>query len=263
MTTYLWNSKDIIEKRLKVSFHVLMLLDYDGTLTEFAKKPNHAILPAKTKKILNKLKLIKQLTLGIVSGRGVYDIKKLIGIEDIVYSGNHGLEWEIENVVYVMPGISETRELYLKILNNFGPLEKKYKGIFIEDKNLTISIHYRMLHKDLRPAFHEEFENFIVPYLQSPLIKLLKNKMVFDIMPNVKWGKGGFINWLISTQKSSPLTIYIGDDRTDEDAFSELKDAITIKVGSGETEANYFLNDINDAIKFLEWACDNLQEETD
>ncbi|HUQ85512.1 MAG TPA: trehalose-phosphatase [Candidatus Limnocylindrales bacterium] len=259
----MWKSKDIVEKRLKVSFHVLLLLDYDGTLTEIAKKPHHAILPAKTKKILNDLKLFKQLTLGIVSGRGVYDIKKLIGIEDIVYAGNHGLEWEIEKVVYVMPGISETRELYLKILSAFGPLEEKYKGIFIEDKNLTISIHYRMLNKDLRPSFLEEFENFITPYLDSPLIKLLKNKMVFDIMPNVKWGKGGFINWLISTQKSSPLTIYIGDDRTDEDAFSELKDAITIKVGSGESEANYFLHDIDDTVKFLEFVCKSLTENTD
>ncbi len=180
-----------------------------------------------------------------------------------MYAGNHGLEWEIENVVYVMPGISETRELYLQILNAFGPLEEKYKGIFIEDKNLTISIHYRMLDKDLRPTFIEEFDNFIRPYLASPLIKLLKNKMVFDIMPSVKWGKGGFINWLISTQKSSPLTIYIGDDRTDEDAFSELKDAITIKVGSGETEANYFLHDINDAVKFLEFVCESLTENSD
>ncbi len=263
MTTYLWKSKDIVEKRLKVSYDLLLLLDYDGTLTEIAKKPHHAFLPEKTKKTLNKLKHIKQLTLGVVSGRGVYDIKKQIGIEDIVYAGNHGLEWEIENEVYVTPGISETRELYLKILNDFGSLEKKYKGIFIEDKNLTISIHYRMLHKDLRPAFLLDFENFIGPYLESPLIKLLKNRKVFDILPNVKWGKGSFINWLISAQKSPPLTIYVGDDRTDEDAFSELKDAITIKVGKGKTEANYFLNDIDDNIKFLDWVYEKLQENTD
>jgi trehalose-phosphatase len=263
MTMYLWNSKDIIEKRLKVSFHILMLLDYDGTLTAIAESPKNAKLSEETKKVLNKFKDLEQLTLGIVSGRGVYDIKKQINIKDIVYAGNHGLEWEIDNVVYVTPGISETRELYLKILNDFGPLEKKYKGIFIEDKNLTISIHYRMLKKSLLPAFLVEFDDFINSYLESPLIKLIKNRMVFDIMPNVKWGKGSFINWLISTQKSPPLTIYIGDDRTDEDAFSKLKDAITIRVGKGETEANYYLNDIDDTMKFLRWTYEKLTEDTD
>lgn len=253
MTKYLWKSINEIEKNLQKSRHILLLLDYDGTLASIANIPQDTKLPEETKAILDKLKTIEQITLGIVSGRGIYDIKKQIGIPEIVYAGNHGMEWEIDKKIYVMPDIGKTRELYLKILSGFSDLENKYKGVFIEDKQVTISIHYRMLDRKLEPAFLREFETFISPHLNSPLIKLLKSKMVFDILPDVKWGKGTFINWLISTRKISPLTIYIGDDRTDEDAFSELNDAITIKVGKGETGAKYYLNDTKDTILFLEW----------
>jgi trehalose-phosphatase len=253
MIKYIWKSIDEIEKKLYRSKHVLLLLDYDGTLASIENMPQETQLPHDSKEILIKLNESKHITLGIVSGRGIYDIKKQIGIPDIVYAGNHGLEWEIDKKIYVMPGISKTRELYLKILNKFSELEDKYTGIFIEDKQLSISIHYRMLSKNMQPAFHEEFENFIKPYIKSKLIKILKSKMVFDIMPNVKWGKGSFISWLISTRKISPLTVYIGDDRTDEDVFKELKKDITIKVGNGESDAKYYLNDPLDTLKFLEW----------
>lgn len=46
--------------------------------------------------------------------------------------------------------------------------------------------------------------------------------------------------------------IYIGDDVTDEDAFRVLDaDAITIKVGPGETAAKYRLGDVNDVVDYL------------
>jgi trehalose 6-phosphate phosphatase len=253
MTKYIWNEISEVEKKIRSASFILLLLDYDGTLIKIKKDPHKASLPRATKNILNKIKVANKLTLGVVSGRGVYDIRKQVGIDDIVYAGNHGLEWEISKKIYVMPGISKTRELYLTILSTFSDLEKKYKGIVIEDKNLTLSFHYRMVDKKKQQKFIDAFEEFIKPYLKTKLIEVVRNKMVFDILPNVNWGKGSFINWLIKTKKSNPLTIYIGDDRTDEDAFSELKDAITIKVGKGETHANYFVNDIEDTSKFLLW----------
>lgn len=250
---YLWKSLDIIEKRLKSSARVLLLLDYDGTLSKIATTPQKAVFPQKTKVLLEKLTLTKQITVGIVSGRAISDIKKHVGISHIIYAGNHGLEWEIDGTTHVVPQINKALAMYIPILSGIKAFEGQYKGVYIEDKKLTISVHYRLLDKKSYPAFSRAFHFFIQPYLDSSRVKLIKGKKVYDVKPNIEWGKGGFVNWLIKRRKNPTLTIYIGDDKTDEDVFATLKNAITVKVGKSKSEASYYLKNPADTLRFLEW----------
>lgn len=69
-----------------------LLLEYDGTLAPIAPHPDLAVLPPETKSILQRLSNHSDLYVVIVSGRSVENVKKMVGIENITYAGNHGLE---------------------------------------------------------------------------------------------------------------------------------------------------------------------------
>lgn len=69
-----------------------LLLDYDGTLAPIAPHPDLATLPQETKNVLQRLSNISDVYIAIISGRGVENVKNMVGIEGITYAGNHGLE---------------------------------------------------------------------------------------------------------------------------------------------------------------------------
>ena len=69
-----------------------LLLDYDGTLSPIAPHPDLATIPEETKKVLVRLANLSDVFVGIISGRGVNNVKEMVGIEGITYAGNHGLE---------------------------------------------------------------------------------------------------------------------------------------------------------------------------
>ena len=78
--------------------------------------------------------------------------------------------------------------------------------------------------------------------------------MVLEIIPRTKWHKGAAARWINSQLSAAPtLSIYVGDDTSDEDAFRALSDAITIKVGKGATDARYRVPDPTVVRELILW----------
>ena len=92
---YLWDEITDIKKFLGVYDKIVLLLDFDGTLTPIVKPPNRAELSKSMRNLLIKLSKKQGFYLAILSGRTLKDIKKKIGLPNIIYGGNHGLEGEI------------------------------------------------------------------------------------------------------------------------------------------------------------------------
>ncbi|MBI5298673.1 MAG: trehalose-phosphatase, partial [Deltaproteobacteria bacterium] len=69
-----------------------MFLDFDGTLSPIAGDPNDAILPPDVKRWLQKLSKKRNIKIGIVTGRALPDIKQKVGLKNIIYAANHGME---------------------------------------------------------------------------------------------------------------------------------------------------------------------------
>ncbi|MDP3987975.1 MAG: trehalose-phosphatase [Candidatus Levybacteria bacterium] len=235
-----------------------LFLDFDGTLASINERPGDVFLPSKTKQILLDLKEKSGFYLAIISGRGLEDLKSKVNIPNITYSGNHGLEWEID-------GKKESRfikKIKFKMLANLKKriekLKLEFKGVYVEDKKITISIHYRVVAQDQLEAFKKKIEKLIKPYVQSGKLIVMRGKKVYSIRPKAGWNKGMFSKLLVeqlSKKKASKLLpIYIGDDTTDEDAFLRLKEGITVKVGeSSESCAKYYVEDIIEVVEVLEW----------
>lgn len=254
---YLFSQFSKIKELLNNKF-ILLLLDYDGTLTPIVATPSKAIIHKDTKELLKKLSRSSYCKTGIISGRKLEDIKNIVGLDGIIYAGNHGLEIEGPKIKFESQISPRLKSIICNIAINMRKRLSGIKGALIEDKGLTLSIHYRLVGKKDVPAFEKIIFEVINPYIARDKIKVNSGKKVYEIKPPVKWDKGKAALRFLSRQQfisgvKNVLPIYIGDDVTDEDVFKALKrKGLTVFVGKpGNSKADYYLKNTEEVTKFL------------
>lgn len=237
---------------------ILLFLDYDGTITPIVNRPEMAALSIETKGLLRRLSELKNLKIVIISGRSLEDLKRCVGIKDIIYVGNHGLEIEGPKIRFKSPVSPEFRTILDEIKERLVRALSSIGGIFVEDKALTLSLHYRLAKKKAESKIKSIFRLVTKPYLAKKSIHITGAKMAFEIRPPIRWDKGKVTLWLLARQRfivkeEGLIPIYIGDDITDEDAFKALEGkGLTIFVGRpSSTSAKYYLNNTDEVSEFL------------
>ncbi|MFZ2189828.1 MAG: trehalose-phosphatase [Candidatus Magasanikiibacteriota bacterium] len=253
---YLFNNLLEIEKKLYLSEGILVMFDFDGTLSPIASTPYKAILP---KKIKNRLiKCSKKFPLVVISGRSLKDIKNKVDIKDLVYAGNHGLEWQIGKKINSIPVPKSTTKLLSNIKQKLQKIKQKYPGILIEHKSLSCAIHYRQLNPKLITCFKKDINNIIKPLNNNNVLEVLKEKKVIELKPNIDWDKGKFAlfihEYFQNKLKLKLLPVYVGDDKTDEDVFTALQSGLTIRVGiNKKSSATFYIKKQEQIILFIDW----------
>ena len=254
---YLFSKFKKIAAKLSGKF-IFLFLDYDGTLAPIVNKPEKAVISKETKELLKKLLDNPRFKLSVISGRSLKDIKDRVGINGIIYVGNHGLELEGPKIRFRSPFPSKYRTTLDRIKDDLSRKAGVVKGVFLEDKGLSLALHYRLVDKKQVPMLKTLFHEAVIYYLVKNEIKIKEGKKVLEVRPPVDWDKGKIISWLLARQKfavsnSLVMPVYIGDDMTDEDAFIALKNkGITIFVGKpGKTQARYYVKDTNQVSEFL------------
>ena len=234
----------------------ILFLDYDGTLTPIVKKPPLAVLSKARRTILKKIAKTTHITIAIISGRMLSDLKRRVGISGIYYAGNHGFEIQGPKIKIVHPKARLAKPILREIKAELKKRLKDIKGIIVEDKILTLSLHYRMARPKNFRRIKKIFSEIVRPYQRTEKIRVTRGKKVLEIRPDIEWNKGRAVLWLLKKlgKGSKVLPIYIGDDRTDEDAFLALKNlGLTIRVGkSKKTHAQHCVKNVNEVYMFLE-----------
>jgi len=248
---------DVIAARIKEAEHILLLIDYDGTLTPIVERPELANLPPQAKECLQELAESPRLTLGIISGRSVENLRGKVGIKGIIYVGNHGLEIEGPGITYVNPVARKTKPFLHSLCRDIGKELTGIKGAIIEDKGLTLSLHYRLVDESRVEELNRIFFEITKPLTASGRIKVSKGKKVYEVRPAVDWNKGKAIAFIAQNfnWEGETLMIFLGDDITDYDGFRMVDDSggISIYVGEGDTEtvAQYLLHSTKETYQFL------------
>lgn len=241
--------------QLKKTDKVFLMSDFDGTLSPLAASPGIARLPRPTYSVLKDLSKNKNILIAIISGRVLKDIKKKIGIKNIIYVGNHGLEMAGPGIKFIHKKALSARPALQEIKKRIKKIKKDFKGLLIEDKSLSLSIHYRRVKQGHLKNLHNIFREITRPFCSKNKIRVFSGKKVFEIMPPVKWGKQEAVNLLVKRYcRRYKNFIYLGDDRTDEDAFRALrKKGITVRVGGPKKNslAKFYLKDSKAVLKFL------------
>lgn len=252
---YLFSEQKKIETKIRKAKSILLVCDFDGTLVCIKPTPKLVRLPKKTKKLLSLLAKDKRNSVGIMSGRPLSEIRKIIGLDNIFYTGNHGFEIKLpKRKKFIHPQAKKTRYLIKSLAKEFAGLLSGYKGLLIEDKIYTLSIHYRNCLRGQIASLKKDVRRVCLPLIKEKKIRLTLGKKVIEIRPPVDWNKGKALSWIENKLKIyKALTIYIGDDRTDEDAFAQIRRGLAIYVGRKKkySSAKFYLFNPNQVIEFL------------
>ena len=262
---YLFSNWESIKKTIGNRF-IYLFLDYDGTLSPLSQVPGKAIMSERVKEVLSKLSNMSNCKIAIVSGRAVNDISKRVGLKKIVYVGNHGFEIRGPKINFKSPISRRFRNILEEIISKLKKNLLSFKGVLIEDKGFSITVHYRLADKKDIAAIESEFYASLFLYEFRNNVQIKAGKMALEVRPPIPWNKGLVVLWLLGRRlfamrdkKENVIPIYVGDDITDEDAFESLIDkGITIFVGSPKnTKARFYLKDTGEVTKFLELILNN------
>jgi alpha,alpha-trehalase len=244
--------KEVIAKRLHEGVPGIFL-DYDGTLTPIVQDPTKALLSMRTRTIIGKL--AEHWTVVIVSGRGLEDVKEMVGLGSVFYSGSHGFSIEGPGKCFV----EQRGQEFLPALEAAGAeLDRAFTaipGARVEHKPFAIAIHYRQVDEKYVPEIERRVEEVCRRYAT---LRKTTGKKIFELRPAMDWDKGKALLYLIDkfgVDGSRIVPLFIGDDTTDEDAFRAIeKRGISIVVGDEDrsTAALYRLRDPKEVTDFLE-----------
>jgi trehalose 6-phosphate phosphatase len=242
-----------ISARISCAPHILLCSDFDGTLAPIADEPSTAGLSLPIRRVLRKLAANERISVAIVSGRELADVRKLVGIPGLIYAGNHGLEISGAGFFFIEPTAASFIERLETLAADLGRGLQHIPGAIVENKGLTLSIHDRLVAEENR----REVFDIVCAAVRSALLslKLTAGNRVHEVRPPVEWNKGIAVRWIAEKiAKPGCLIVYIGDDVTDEDAFAALPDGVTVKVGNQlPTAAQYKLDGPERVQQFLEW----------
>ena len=239
---------------------VLLACDFDGTLAPIASRPEDARILPESASVLNRLAELPSCSVAIVSGRALADVRALAGIDGVIYSGNHGMEIQGPGIDVTDGAASSLRPAMKRLRQELASMVGRYEGAFVEDKSLSLSVHYRLVSDHLESEFEMAVHGTCKDLLTSGEVIVVRGKKVLDIRPAVAWDKGKAMRFLRETADEmagggAHLPIYVGDDTTDEDAFREVNAAggVSVCVGPQDrpTEADWRLDSPTDVTWFL------------
>jgi trehalose 6-phosphate phosphatase len=249
-----------IADRIDRAETILLGLDFDGTLTPIRQHPDDAVLSKPVRELLDRLARVSRVTLMIVSGRSLVDVASRVGLPELIYAGNHGLEIKGPGVEFVEPTASALADRLRELSGRLEALLAEIPGSLVEPKGLTTSVHYR----NVAPEHADHLARIVRETVEADTTRfvLSAGHAVWEIRPPVRWHKGDALLWIIRQLEdcTSPLVFFLGDDRTDEDAFASLPDHVTVRIGSPDdpTLARFRLPDPDSVHVFLEWLADRL-----
>jgi trehalose 6-phosphate phosphatase len=200
---------------------LVLLLDFDGTLAPIVDRPEMAAMPEATRRALGRLMRMDGVEVAVVSGRGLADVRERAAIEGIAYAGNHGMEIHGPGVDRVHPQAAAARPALERAKAQLTAVVAQVPGGWVEDKELTLSIHFRQAPPERVPQLTQQVA---LVTAMTPGLRMTTGKQVLEVRPAVDWDKGKAVLFLLAQMKppAGAAVLYLGDDRTDEDAFRAL-----------------------------------------
>ncbi|OBJ05570.1 trehalose-phosphatase [Mycobacterium alsense] len=202
----------------------VVLLDFDGTLSDIAAHPDAATLVDGAGEALRAL--AAQCPVAVVSGRDLTDVRERVKVDGLWYAGGYGLElMEPDGTRHENAGdgaveaLTHAAQLLVAALRGVS-------GIAVERKRFAIAVHYR----NARPEDAERVIAVTRELGRSRGLRVTAGRKVIELRPRIDWDKGTTLAWLLERivggdggDPQAVLPLYVGDDITDEDAFDAIQ----------------------------------------
>lgn len=195
--------------------------DVDGTLSPIAPSPESAQLLPGVRELLDRARSVFDLV-AAVSGRAAQDAARLVGLPGLTYVGNHGMErLEPDGTLHILPAAAPYTDDVRTALDAVErTLSPRYPGLRVERKGVTGSIHLR---NAANPDAAEQAVATMLAQIAEPAgLRITRGRRVVELRPPIAVDKGVAIAELIHAHGLT-AALYLGDDRTDIDAFQALR----------------------------------------
>ena len=231
--------------------------DVDGTLAEIQPRPELVTIPPRSLVALEHLHL-SQIPLAVISGRPLSQLDDLLSPLRLPAAGVHGAERRTAE--------GETRNLALDkdvfeaIQRELAHACAQHPGLTLENKTIAFALHFRLA-PELEETARALAEDFVERY--GDVLTLQPGKCVFELKPRGA-SKGEVIRTFMQEAPFKGRTpVFVGDDLTDEAGFKVVNElgGLSIKVGTGPTEATQHLDSVEAVGDWLERLLDALSEQ--
>ncbi|MGH9515012.1 MAG: trehalose-phosphatase [Terriglobales bacterium] len=243
------------------SGRVAVFLDYDGTLTPIASRPEEAVLSNSMRAVLRAL--ATNVPVAIMSGRELEDVRLRVDIDAIVCGGSHGFD--------IAGSRGLRRQMATEFLPDLDMAEKELRealdglpGALVERKRFSLAAHYRNVSENDVSKVERAVSEVAARHRE---LRKIDGKKVYELLPDIDWDKGKAVLWLLETlglesRSGGVRPVYIGDDTTDEDAFRALEQCgvgIIVSEKPQPTAARYSLKNPLEVERFLRVLTDHLR----
>ncbi|XP_021900663.1 probable trehalose-phosphate phosphatase D [Carica papaya] len=244
---------------------IVMFLDYDGTLSPIVDDPDRAYMTNEMKKAVKDV--ARYFPTAIVTGRCKNKVRSFVKLAGLYYAGSHGMDIKVPsksskynkgNQAVLFQPASEFLPMIDKVYKTLIEKTKSIPGAKIENNKFCVSVHYRCVDEKRWDTVAEQVKLVLNEY---PKLKLSQGRKVLEIRPTIKWDKGKALEFLLESlgfaNSEDVLPVYIGDDRTDEDAFKVLRErgqgfGILVSKVPKQTKASYSLQEPSEVKLFLQ-----------
>lgn len=255
---------------------IAMFLDYDGTLSPIVDDPDCAFMSEAMRATVRSV--AKYIPTAIISGRSRDKVFDLVKLTELYYAGSHGMDIigpVSETVSKNHPNCVKSTDHQGKEITLFQPakeflpmidevfrtlveITKDIEGAKVENHKFCVSVHYRNVDENNWTTIGQRVHDVVKNY---PRLRSTHGRKVLEVRPVIDWNKGKAVEFLLEslglTDRNDVLPIYIGDDRTDEDAFKVLRESnqgygILVSSSRKESSAFHSLRDPTEVMKFLQ-----------
>jgi trehalose 6-phosphate phosphatase len=209
---------------------IVMFLDYDGTLSPIVDDPDRAFMSRKMRRTVRKL--ANCFPTAIVSGRCIEKVYNFVKLTELYYAGSHGMDIKgPEQGSKYEQILQDSKSLLCQPATEFLPMidevyhklvekTKSTPGAQVENNKFCVSVHFRRVDENNWSDLANQVRSVMKDY---PKLRLTQGRKVLEVRPIIKWDKGKALEFLLESLGYANCTdvfpLYIGDDRTDEDAF--------------------------------------------
>jgi trehalose-phosphatase len=231
--------------------NVFVFLDFDGTLAPIVFTPHKARASGRVMRAIEALAVLPRARVAVMSGRPLAFIRDRFRAPRLYFGGNHGLEMRGPGLVFRHKGAAVIRPTIRALADKAKTAFAGFHGVLIENKGLTMAVHYRRMPPSFRRRFNGVMATFRRGTASLP-VRWRRGKKVWEALPRVEWDKGRALTELL--RRTGPaVPVAVGDDVTDEDMFRATgRKGVSVRIGkSGESRAMYYLPRQNEVPRFL------------
>lgn len=239
---------------------VFIGFDRDGTLVPYADHPDEALLDECVKLQLEKLSLLPNVTVSIISARSIAQLgRDMLGSADrMILAGNYGLEISFpDHSEFLHPDAIRLKKTLRKLKIELFKKLPQLGSVIIEDHGLSLCVHYHRCEGLERRDIITAVSAFAKLYPDLTFINLPTS---FEIMPANNWNKGSALDIIeskIGFDDEPWKLLYFGDSVSDEPAFQWINNrgGISVRIGDAKvTESSLQMKSCSDLIGLLNMA---------